>query len=94
MPDDVAALKAGIRNPESETTIQREKYLMVKYMNWGKKYGIKKKLKSLVGINENAVYKGSEVLPDRERQRTVERQRELYQTVQMADSPFKKRYVT
>ena len=42
VPDDVAALKAGIRNPESETTIQREKYLTVKYMTWGKNYGIKK----------------------------------------------------
>ena len=26
VPDDVAALKAGIRNPESETAIQRDKY--------------------------------------------------------------------
>ena len=31
---------------------------MVKYMTWGKKYEIKK-LKSLVGIKENAVFKGA-----------------------------------
>ena len=42
VPDDVEALKSGIRNPESETTIHREKYLTLKYMTWGKKYGIKK----------------------------------------------------
>ena len=59
-------------------------------MSWGKKYGIKT-LKSLVGIKENVVYKGSNVLRDRERQLTGERQSELLQTVQMADSPIKKR---
>ena len=58
---------------------------MVKYVNWGKKYAIKK-LKSLVGAKENAVYKGSNVLRNRERQRTGERQRKLFQTVQMVAS--------
>ena len=53
--------ESRIQNPESKTTIRREKYLMVKYMTWGKKYGIKK-LKSLVGIKESAVYKRSNVL--------------------------------
>ena len=66
---------------------------MVKYMTWDKKYEIKK-LKSLVGIKESAVYKRSNVLWDRERQRTSERQCELLQTVQMADSPIKKQLVT
>ena len=64
---------------------------MVKYMNWSKKKKTNKKLKSLVGIKQNAVYKGSNVSRDRERQRTGEGQRELLQTVQMADSPIKKR---
>ena len=58
---------------------------MVKYVNWGKKYAIKK-LKSLVAAKENAVYKGSNVLQNRERQRTGERQRKLFQTVQMVAS--------
>ena len=40
---------------------------MAKYMTWGKKYRIKK-LISLVGINERTLYKGSNVLRDRERQ--------------------------
>ena len=62
-------------------------------MTWGKKYGIKK-LKSLVGIKESAVYKRSNVLWDKERQCTSETQRELLQTVQMADSSIKKRLVT
>ena len=49
---------------------------MVKYVNSDKKkYGIK----------ENAVYKGSNLLRDRERQG------ELLQTEQMADTPIKKR---
>ena len=46
---------------------------------------------TFVGIKENAVYKGSNVLRDSERQRMGERQRELFQTVQLADSPIKKR---
>ena len=63
---------------------------MVKYTSktCGKKYGIKQ-LKSLVDIKENAVYKGSNLFQDRERQRTGERQRDLLQTIQMADSPIK-----
>ena len=60
---------------------------MMKYMTWGKKYGIKK-LKSLAGIKENAVYEGSNVLRDRERQCTGERQHNLLQTV--LNSPIKK----
>ena len=60
------------------------------YKTWGKKYGIKQlTCKSRVGIKENTVYKGSNLLRDRERQRTGERQHELLQTVQMVDSPIK-----
>ena len=71
------------RNPEINFLERREKSLMVKYMNWGKKSGInwKKKLISLVGIKENAVGKWRNVLWDRERQGV------LCQAVQMADSP-------
>ena len=64
---------------------------MVKYMTCGKKCRIKE-LKSLVGIKgtlfiKEAMSYGTE----RERQCTGERQRELLQIVQMADSPIKKR---
>ena len=48
------------------------------------KYGLKS-LKPLVGIKENSVYKGRNILWDSERNRVL-----LQAAVQMADSPIKK----